>query len=90
MEYFYLYLLGFLGLVLHWLKKYLKAEEKLNFIDYMKVNSKSTYSSILALLLTTTTYISTIDIVLLNHQTIALAILAGFACNSTFNKGSEE
>ena len=81
-----LLLAGYVGLVLHWLKKFLRDETKHSFIDYMKIEPKHSLLAFGSVFIGIVTLVSvgTVDISL---QSLALAFLTGFSLDSAANKG---
>ncbi len=87
---FLLFLLaGFVGLFLHWFKKWSRGEIAIGFIAYMITEKKHSIASVVALFSAIVTMYVGGDIEL-TKQSLALAFMAGYSIDSAINKSGGE
>ena len=80
--------ISFFGLLLHWLKRWGRKQTQDSFIEYLKVNPKNTFLSIVSLIGSISVVVSS-GIEFNDAQTIGTLIMTGYTVDSLVNKGSE-
>jgi len=85
MEFLILFLIALAGLVVHWLKKWLRSQTNNNFIDYMSINPKHSLSSVTTVFAAIVTMQSA-GMLDLSPSIMANAFLAGYGIDSMVNK----
>ena len=78
---------GFLGMVVHWAKKWLREQTKCNLFCYLFVsNVKYTVSSILSYFAAMAVILAIGSIDYTSAQSISISFLAGYMIDSALNK----
>ena len=88
-EYFIAILIAFIGLTLHWLKKWLRKQTGDSFFKYISVNPGHSLSSIITTCGAATTIMANSGVDFSNPMTISTLLLAGYSIDSITNKGSD-
>ena len=88
-EYFIAILIAFIGLTLHWLKKWLRKQTGDSFFKYITVNPGHSLSSIITTIGAATTIMANSGVDFSNSMTISTLLLAGYSMDSITNKGSD-
>ena len=77
------------GLLLHWLKKWLRFQTFDNFFQYMRVNPKHTISTLFSLIGSVSVLVSNGLIDINDAGNIGTLVMTGYSIDSVVNKGSE-
>ena len=78
-------LIGFAGMVMHWVKKWSRDELDVSLMKYITSNQKHTIGATASMVVAIVGLFSTADIEL-TGQSMALAFFAGFSADSAVNK----
>lgn len=80
---------GQLGMVAHWLKRWMRDQTKLGAIAFFKIHGRATLGSMIVMVATIVGMIGA-NVIAATPQTLALAFLAGFNLNSVFTPHEEK
>lgn len=84
-----LILIGLVGLVAHWFKRWVRGQTEANLVDYMLTHKRYTAASVLTVVGGVVGICATGDVDL-SQQTAAIAFMAGYNIDSALNKSPEE
>jgi hypothetical protein len=84
----YLLYIGFslLGLMLHWLKRYVKKETANSFKQYLLVEKKYTIISLATVISSSSALVETGAVDVSSPQSLAQALILGYTLDSVLNK----
>ena len=86
MTFLVLTVIGFAGMIAHWLKKYLRNELEHDLISYIKTEWRYTALAVLTMLTSIIGLFATVPDISLTQQYMALAFFAGYGFDSALNK----